>query len=75
MTEMQPIDTDNSANRNVHVVSIDRKGNMILAPGPLGRNAAFASAALLPIFLYLCQRFSLDKGLWIAAILFPFERY
>jgi hypothetical protein len=71
MIETHPLDTKSSSNRNVHVVSHDRKGNTILAPGPFGRNAALVSVAFLPVLLYLCHLFSLDKGLWLAASLFP----
>ena len=71
MTDTHPLDTKSSSNRNVHVVSHDRKGNLILAPGPFGRNAAVVSVAFLPLLLFLCHHFSLDKGLWIAAALFP----
>lgn len=68
---MQPLDTKCSSSRNVHVVSCDARGNMILAPGRRERNEALACLAFLPLTLSLCTYFRPARGIWIAAILFP----
>ena len=68
---IKPLETKSSANRNVHTISFDRMGNMILAPGPFGRNAAIACIMFLPVCLYLCEYFNLEKGFWMFAVLLP----
>lgn len=60
-----------SSNRNIHVLSYQRDGSMLISPGSFGRDAALACILALPVFLYLCQHFKAPSGLWTAAILFP----
>jgi hypothetical protein len=71
MTDSRPLDTKHSAKWNHHVLSYDRTGNMVLAPGPGGRTAALVYVALIPLLLGLCFHFGLARGFWIAAVLFP----